>query len=230
MAGVGKASCEVGTRPIGVALIKVANCQKSLSVALRPSWGSPQSAPHRKPSPGVEKASSICPRRTILIHGTLCSWRSPRPDLGSTILSTGAFNRLMRSLFANRSRTPHSISGAARIPVTAHRRCNRQWRCFRRCHRERARSFLAFQLGGAAAAIRSLLKSSRRQHLDQPKAQSAAGVSARRPPLKIAFGGTNHHHGPCEPSLRSFRTGLRRGGAKIPEIRKHPPETGPKTA
>jgi hypothetical protein len=39
--------------------------------------------------------------------------------------------------------------------------------------------------------------------------------------------GTNHHHGPCEPSLRSFRTGLRRGGAKIPEIRKHPPETGP---
>ena len=94
---------------------------------------------------------------------------------------------------------------------------------------ERARSFLAFQLGGAAAAIRSLLKSTRRQHLDQPKAQSAAGVSARRPPLKTAFGGTNHHHGPCEPSLRSFRTGLRRGGAKIPEIRKHPPETGPKT-
>jgi hypothetical protein len=27
-------------------------------------------------------------------------------------------------------------------------------------------------------------------------------------------------HGPCEPSLRSLRTGLRRGGAKIPEIRK----------
>src|ERR1700730_11261922 len=49
------------------------------------------------------------------------------------------------------------------------------------------------------------------------------------PPSKTAFGGTNHHHGPCEPSLRSFRTGLRRGGAKIPEIRKHPPETGPKT-
>src|ERR1700682_4290657 len=47
------------------------------------------------------------------------------------------------------------------------------------------------------------------------------------PPLKTAFGGTNHHHGPCEPSLRSLRTGLRRGGAKIPEIRKHPPETGP---
>src|ERR1700736_6197181 len=54
-----------------------------------------------------------------------------------------------------------------------------------------------------------------------------AGVSARRPPLKTAFGGANHHHGPCEPSLRSLRTGLRRGGAKIPEIRKHPPETGP---
>src|ERR1700730_15186932 len=66
----------------------------------------------------------------------------------------------------------------------------------------RARLFLAFQLGGAAAAIRSLLKSTRRQHLDQPKAQSAAGVSARRPPLKTAFGGTNHHHGPCDPSLR----------------------------
>src|ERR1700737_4299220 len=49
------------------------------------------------------------------------------------------------------------------------------------------------------------------------------------PPSKTAFGGTNHHHGPCEPSLRSFRTGLRRGGAKIPEIRKHPPEHGPKT-
>src|SRR6202022_685436 len=47
------------------------------------------------------------------------------------------------------------------------------------------------------------------------------------PPSKTAFGGTNHHHGPCEPSLRSLRTGLRRGGAKIPEIRKHPPETGP---
>src|SRR3984893_17463527 len=47
------------------------------------------------------------------------------------------------------------------------------------------------------------------------------------PPSNTAFGGTNHHHGPCEPSLRSFRTGLRRGGAKIPEIRKHPPETGP---
>src|SRR6202171_2734558 len=46
------------------------------------------------------------------------------------------------------------------------------------------------------------------------------------PPLKTAFGGTNHHHGPCEPSLRSLRTGLRRGGAKIPEIQKHPPETG----
>src|ERR1700730_1898226 len=41
-------------------------------------------------------------RRTILIHepGTLCSWRSPRPDPGSTILSTGAFNRSMRSLIA----------------------------------------------------------------------------------------------------------------------------------
>ena len=45
--------------------------------------------------------------------------------------------------------------------------------------------------------------------------------------MKTAFGGTNHHHGPCELSLRSLRTGLRRGGAKIPEIRKHPPETGP---
>jgi hypothetical protein len=30
-----------------------------------------------------------------------------------------------------------------------------------------------------------------------------------------------------EGTLRSLRTGLRRGGAKIPEIRKHPPETGP---
>src|ERR1700730_4346718 len=87
---------------------------------------------------------------------------------------------------------PAPIPDAARIPVTAHRRCNRQWRCPRRCHRERARSFPVFQLGGAAAAIRSLLKSTRSQHLDQPKAQSAAGVSARRPPLKTAFGGTNH--------------------------------------
>src|ERR1700724_2784502 len=57
--------------------------------------------------------------------------------------------------------------------------------------------------------------------------EAIQGVSARRPPLKTAFGGTNHHHGPREPSLRSLRTGLRRGGAKIPEIRKHPPETGP---
>src|SRR3984893_1726346 len=63
--------------------------------------------------------------------------------------------------------------------------------------------------------------------IDQPRAQPAAGSAARRLPLKTAFGGTNHHHGPCEPSLRSLRTGLRRGGAKIPEIRIHPPETGP---
>jgi hypothetical protein len=51
-----------------------------------------------------ERASSICPRRTILIHetGTLCSRRSPRPGPGWTILSKGAFNRSMRSLIANR--------------------------------------------------------------------------------------------------------------------------------
>ena len=82
-------------------------------------------SPGRRPSPGVEKASSFCPRRTILIHGTLCSWRSPRPDLGSTILSTGAFNRLIRRFATQgrRHKRAHQQRRDRRCAGTEDRQC-----------------------------------------------------------------------------------------------------------